>query len=572
MAKIPINISLVTTNVINNVASTVNLNLSNTEGARGYFNLMDLQTKANVGVSAVSNKDWSDSWKNQQRTIEKSGRQKEDHTDPGSLLIDVISSLPLDSSRRRSYENLKLTLDGTASNVGYGLDTMTRESYRDLNRLAKQSDMIRLGMDQSLPDIGQAIGSEEGQRVSNLQDWKPAFANAGRRVSDAMGSHSDMDHTITKDASGPAAFLPSACINLVDNVSSFIGNQIEGAFKFTQTELLKNLPSKISGSMRQLSTALDSILSVPFEIASDVYNGLRRLISEISDLIDSIKTKIFKWILGLLGGLTDGLFPSGLLDGFMSVISMIADEFSDIFDLLGGFSVVANIRDIFSNIASGNFLGALQGAFSLGKTLLSGFGSAGVVGGMAGSSIECVEQQVGLNKINSILRKVSQGFAIGTAIQGVLGTLSSVGKGLGNLGTIIGNTISGIVGSAISVIRNLGGIIAGLLPAGLNYVLGKLFGKLCNVGVVGNNGYSVGSIFDNHRNRTFEKAMYTHASHASILGPLFNKQTVSKGSYANDVSLGLFEDSLHVPGAQSAKGVTMVGPGGSISFRSFGTF
>ena len=502
--------------------------------------------------------------------VEKRRRYKEDHTDPTSLLIDVISSLPVNSLRRRSYENLKLTLDGEASNVGHGLDTMTRESYRDLHRLAKQSDMIHIAMQQPLPSIEDAVGVEEGQYVSNMQDWRPAFANAGRRVSDAMGSHSDIDHMVVKDASGHAAFLPSACMQLVDKVSSFLGDQIEGAFKFTQSDLLKNLPNKISGSIRQLSTALDSILAVPFEIASDVYNGLRRLISEISDLIDSIKTKIFTWFTSAFGGLTDGIFPDGLLQGIISVISTIADEFSDVFDLLGGFSVVSNIRDIFSNIISGNFMGALQSAAKLAKLVSSGLASAVIVGGAAGMPFECLEKLLGLNKINSILRKVSQGIAIGTAIVGVLGSLSSVGKGLGNLGTIIGQTIKGIVGTAVSVIRNLGGIIAGLLPAGLSYVLGKLFGKLCNVGVVGNQGYSIGSIFDKNRNRSFEKAMYTHASHALILGPLFNKQTVQRGSYANDVALGSYENSLYVPGAQGAKGVTMVGPGGSITFRPFG--
>lgn len=570
MAKIPINISLVTTNVKNNIASSVGLNLTNTGNSKGYFDLLNLQTGARAGASAASNKDWSNAWKKQQLDNEKNKRYKEDHTDPTPLLIDTIGSLPLESSRRRNYENLKLTLDGSASNVGYGLDTMTRESYRDLKRLSRQSEMIHGGLNSSLPDKQQLLGIEEGQYVSNLQDWRPSFANAGRRVSDAMGSHSDMEHAVAKDASGPAAFIPSSAMNLVDGISSHVGDQIEGAFKFTQTELLKNLPSKISGSMRQLSTALDSVLAVPFEIASDVYNGLRKLMTQLTDLLDSIKTKITKWVISFLGGLVDGLFPSGMLDGLIEAVSGIAKEFGDLFDMFGGFSVVAGIRDIFSNIASGNLLGALRSAVNLGKLLLSGFGSAGVVGGMAGMPVECLEQQSGLNKISSFARNLSKGIAVGSVLTGVLGSLPTIGKGLGNIGSVIGQTISGIAGAAISVIRNLGGIIAGLLPAGLNYVLGKLFGKLCNVGVVGNKGYSVGSIFDNHRNRAFERAMYTHASHASIIGPLFNKKTDPKGSYAIEANLSFFDDSLYVPGAQSAKGVTMSGPGGSIAFRPFG--
>lgn len=568
MAKIPINISLATTSVSNGVASTVNLNLSNRGGVKGYFNLTDLQSGSNIGVSAGNNKDWSDAWKIQQRKNVRRNRQREHYSDPSPLLSDVISSLPLNSSRRRSYENLYLTLDGTASNVGYGLDMVTRESYRDLIRLSKQSEMIHQGMRQPLPLSSQILGSEEGTYVSNIQDWRPAFANAGRRVSDAMGSHSDMEHALIKDSCGHAAFIPSACMSLVDNVSSFVGDQIEGAFKFVQTELMKHMPSKVSGSLRQLSTALDSILSVPFEIASDVYNGLMRLVSELADLLDSITTKIFSWIIGGIGGLIDGLFPAGMLDGLMSIISVIADEFGDLFDLFGGFSIVSSIKDVFSNIASGNLLGTLRSAVNLGKLLMSGIGSAMIVGGRAGIPIECLQN----SKLSKLMRNFAQVIAIGTIIDGVLGMLPLVGKALGNLGTILGQTVKGIVGAAVSIIRNLGGIIAGLLPAGLNYILSKLFAKLCGVGNVGNLGFSSGAIFDNHRNRAFERAMYTHAAHAAIVAPLFNKQVVPRGSYANEPSLTFFEDSPYARGAQSAKGVAMVGPGGSITFRPFGLF
>jgi hypothetical protein len=568
MAKIPINISLVTTSVTNNIASTVNLNLSNAGGSKDYFGLLNLQTNSNIGITAASDDEWSNAWKQQQ--LGNGGtREREHHTDPTPLLADVISSLPLNSSRRRSYENIKLTLDGTSSNVGYGLDAMTTESYRDLIRISKQSDMVRLGMHQPLPNSNQVLGSEEGLLVSNIQTWQPHFGNAGRRISYALGSHADIDHSIAKDASGPAAFLPTACIDLIDNVSSFVGDQIEGAFKFTQTELMKHLPSKVSGSLRQLSTGLDKILSVPFEIASDVYNGLRRLMSEVSDLLDAAKTKIIKWIISSLGGLIDGLFPSGLLDGFVSFISKIADEFGDLFDLFGGFSVVASIKDVFSNIISGNFLGALKSAVNLGKLLLSGISSASVLGGNSNPNIDCLEQQIGLNRFAG---KLANAVVAGSAIQGILQSLPLIGKGLGNLGSVLINAAKGIVGTIFSSVRNLGGIIAGLLPGALKFVLGKLFAKFCGVGMVGNRGYSIGATFDNRRDRSFTTAMNSYASHASIVGPLFNKQTVRRGSYAAEPSLSFFENSRFVPGAQGLNGVTMVGPGGSITFRPFGIF
>lgn len=571
MAKIPINISLVANSTRNNVSSSIGINLSNT-GTKGYFNLLDSQNNTAFGVSAATNSDWSRAWKEQQLMLEKRNSPRLDHSDPTPLLVDIISSLPPNSSRRRNYENLKFTIEGISPNVGYGLDTMTRESYRDLKRLSKQSQMIYDGMRQPLPEANNLLGTEEGQYVSNLQDWRPAFANAGKPISDAMGSHSDTDHSIIKDAAGAPAFLPSSCVGLLDKVTPQLTDVTEGSFKGVQLEMLQHLPSKIAGNLRHLSTALDSVLSIPFEIASDVYNGLRQLMSQISDLIDGLVSNIVGWVISSIGGLIDGLFPEGLLNGVMDAVSSIADEFGDLFDLLGGFSIVSDIRDILSNILSGNFLAAIGDIFKLGQMLTSGIGSGSFLGGLAGAAIDCIDSQLNSGKASSLFNKINKAVSTGKVIGGILGSLPAIGQGLGNLGSIIGNGVSTLAGSAISAIRNLPGIIAGLLPAGIGYILNKLIGKLCNVGLAGNKGYSVGNTFDNFRNRTFDRCMNTHSTHASILGPLFNKQTDRRGSYAMESDLPLFDDSRFVVGAQSTKGVTMVGPGGSVAFKPFGLF
>ena len=179
---------------------------------------------------------------------------------------------------------------------------------------------------------------------------------------------------------------------------------------------------------------------------------------------------------------------------------------------------------------------------------------------------------MGLGKASELSKGLGKGLTTGIAIAGILGSLPSIGKGLGNLGSIIGGGISSLAGSVVSNIRNLGGIIAGLLPAGLGYILGKLLGKLCNVGMTGNGGYSVGGTFDNHRNRTFDRCMNQYSTHSSILAPLFNKQSTSNGSYATEASLTMFDESPYVQGSQSTKGVTMVGPGGSAFYKPFGVF
>ena len=429
--------------------------------------------------------------------------------------------------------------------------------------------MVSLGMREPLPEGSQLLGTEEGQYVPNIQDWTPVVANAGKPISDALGSHIDTDASVVKDAAGPAAFMPSSCSSLVDGVSPHLYNEIEGGYKKNQLELMQHLPSKISGNLRQLSTALDSVLSVPFEIASDVYNGLRKLMTQLSDLLDGIKAKVMKWFIGPIGGLLDGIFPEGLLDGLISIVSTIADEFGELFDLLGGFPIISSIRDIMSNIISGNFMAAFGNILKLGSLLMSGLGSGGILGGFAGSSVNCLENQIGLGKASKNFKSLMKGVSTGIAVAGILGALPSIAKGLGNLGSVIGKGISNGFGFSISNLRNLGGIIAGILPMGLGFILGKLLGKLCSVGITGNGGFSIGNIFDGKRDRTFDRYMNHYAGHSSIISPLFNKLSKPTGAYAAESQMISFENSQFVSGGQTAKGVTVVGPGGTISFKPF---
>ena len=88
--------------------------------------------------------------------------------------------------------------------------------------------------------------------------------------------------------------------------------------------------------------------------------------------------------------------------------------------------------------------------------------------------------------------------------------------------------------------------------------------------MVGNAGYSVGSRMDSIGNSSYSSVMSTHAAHESILGPLFNKKAIAKGAYAQNSSLDFFTQSPFVAGAQGSKGITMHGPGATISQKSLG--
>jgi hypothetical protein len=573
---------------------------STTTKLKTYAELTELQKDATPGVSVASKEDWSKAWKALQVEQMKRNIQLEDSTDPTPLLIDKISSLPADSARRRSAENIKGTLDGTAANVGYGMDNLTRESYKEIKRIVKHSDMLQreichrdaipssnqilggisvglpsvkqiLGaaLGNTSPDLAQVLGLEEGQYTSNLQNWKPYFVNAVRPLSDALGSHSDIDHGIYRNSGGTSSFIPRSIASSLDKISSTIVDHTEGIFKSQQIQMIQNLPSKLAGSLRQLSTALDSILAVPFEIMSDMYNGLMSLVNQIADLIDAVLNKIISFIFSVLGGLVDSIFPISQLESLLEPILEIAGELSDIFDLFGGFPAMAKISSVLSIVSGGfasiltnlPFLYQLFKTKTITKTITNQYNCITEIFDLSVTSVPPVPKS--LKVLSAIGGVISTHGSLGAGIQ-------NFGAGLGNLGSMIIGGVSNKIGSLTLNIRNFTGLLADLLPGAIGRALHWLTGKLCNLGIVGDLGFSVGDVFDFLTDSSFSKAMGIYATHHSIVAPLFGKEAIPRGSYSQESALAGFYNSSYVIGAQGNKGITMVGPGASIGYKPFG--
>lgn len=576
--------------------------------SKSYSELAEAQSKLNPGTSAANGDTWSNAWKSLQINQMKKNIPIENFSDPTPLLIDKISSLPPDSARRRSAENIKMTLDGTATNIGSGMDNLTRESYKEIKRLVRHSNMLcsavqnkaaipspntilKIGsgggfsfkqilgeaLGNTAPGLDQVLGLEEGSYTSNMQDWRPYFVNAVRPISDAIGSHAAMDNCIIKNAAGTDSIVPPGIASLLDKISPSIVDGIEGVFKSQQMQMLTNLPSKIAGSVRQLSTALDSILSVPFEIMSDVYNGLMQLIDEIANLLDNVLSMVINWAFSIIGGLIDAIFPISQLEEMLGPIFELAGELSDIFDLFGGFPAMAKISSVLS-IVSGGF-----GSILTNLPFLYTMFKAKTETTTITKNYDCITEifeltRTKLPRIPKVLKVLS---AIGGVITnygslgaGVAGFGSNLarglGNGIGNLGAMAKGFISNTIGSAIQNVRNFTGLLANLLPAAIGGVLHWLLHKLCKIGMVGDLGFSAGSLFDFIKDRAFSLSMSQYATHHSIIAPLFGKECIPRGAYHAESYLGSFENSRFVIGAQGTKGVTMLGIGGSLRFKPLG--
>jgi hypothetical protein len=514
--------------------------------------------------------EWKAAWIEKEKKAAKTAKPA-DPGDPTPLATNKINSAPPGSSQRIAAENAHGTLNNTASNVGTGLDNLTRESYKDTKRLVKSSEKLSEEVKQPLPEAKNIVGEEEGQAVSNLQSHVPVITNAVKPVSDAIGSHADTSSSITKSPSGPDQPMPQAAAALVDTISPQISNEITGSVKSIKMDEMQHLPSKMMGSVRQLATAGDAMLAVPFEIASDVYNGLLELMDEMSNLIDGVMASLTNFAIGVAGGLVDSLFPPAVLEGILAPIMAIAGELGDLGQMLGGFSAVSSITNGIGGIA-GSLASALGDPAKLAAALAGGANIAGIIGGMAGKSAGCAASQLSMGGIG--------GGGAGSALQGATSALGGVvggipdfpgiGGGLGNLGAILagGGGISDQIGKLTSNIRNPGQLISGILPPELSQAMGML-DKIPGLGMVGNLGFSVGSAFDSLADNSFGKCMKQYGAHAGIVSPLFNKQHDTKGGYAQEASLDMFQSLPFGTGAQGNKGVTMLGPGATASQRMF---
>lgn len=346
------------------------------------------------------------------------------------------------------------------------------------------------------------------------------LTGALRPISDTYGSHADTQYALFKNHIGTDQSLPMGVMNSLDSVSPFFSRSYEASWVHTGIQALKDIPSKVCGSLRQIMAGLDKILSVAYDLLADAYNGLMSLITDLIDLLDKGLSKVFDWIITGIGKLIDMAFPDADFSGITEGIMSIADFFVDIGDLLMGHGAIQQI-----GFALGSIGAALQSTFSSSEKMTSIFTSlatiADVVGGLAGASVGCA------NTFGAKATKIANKLRLAATITGLFSNKNS------NFEIALKNLIPTGFGDIIENLKNVtaSDIILAILPPELANNLKRIDQLCCGAGKVGDMGFSVGGVFDNYRNTAYEKAISDRPQQAGIFSAMFGKKAESVNGY-----------------------------------------
>lgn len=510
--------------------------------AFSYESLMKLQRASNAlgNSNSIADKTiWQQAWNTKQQA---KFRVRIDHTEPMPLIVDKISSYPIGSLRRLHYEDLKGVMENTTSSNGSCLDTLTRESYRSLQRITKVSLHMQKAMHSTNSVNSVGIFYEQDKIVVNNQSSFSYISNALQDISDAVGSHADVMSSIYKNVQGPTQLLPQHAYSSMYNIHPQFAEETEAAYRSVQKSSFLFSPSKEAGSLRHLLTSKLSILNVPFDLISDSFMGLSSILKQIGRLLDTVQTILLNAFYAFLGRF-DGLMILNLIQQIISSILQIASTIAALFDFISGFF---GQRQIVNGLLKQDFIDCGTSFFSR------------------------TEVSVNMRNRPNPLAKATQALNnISNKASNILGKVGSLSNGVGNFlqkyVNPIQSKISGLV-SAISHAESLANINLGGLLADL--ILNELH-SICCTGTVGDRGYTAGNLFDSLQPNAFAVASNKWPAHSAIFSANFNMEVVKPGSYSQESYNSSFEELNYVKGAQGNKGVIMRGPGGTKNMKVF---
>ena len=328
------------------------------------------------------------------------------------------------------------TADAAADGINQGLNDWNAWMVNSVLGLRQQSGFINNGIKGASSSVVSSVSNFGVGAIHDVQGWKQSMHQALKPVSYATGSTLGTLTQIAKNPLGAPQILANSMVSLVDKVNPGFSNEMDAAYKTVQMENLQHLPGQVMGSIRNLATAADAILSVPFTIMSDLYNGLMEIMQEIGKMVDSLMGAVMDFIFGP-GGLLDSVFPISSILELLEAVGELASFCGGISQQFGGFTAIANAASQVGNSAF-QASSVVSNPIQLAQSYIPGFSS--VTGG--------IDQATGA------LRNPEQLFQqfLPPEISSGLNNLSNMpGLGfVGNLGYGIGGTLESLKGGVFT--------------------------------------------------------------------------------------------------------------------------
>lgn len=263
------------------------------------------------------------------------------------------AAITLEKARTLSRKNPALG-QFVANTFGVPLQTDDAVDNKEMDRYTRNAIQtlfsVEIKNEEKLSQTLTAVaGDVEGLKndvVHEIQGVKESLNEILKPISSATGATLGTLTNVVKDPFGAPFVIGESLASVVDKVNPGFANKLDASFKKFKSAEFQNMPAQVMGSIRNLASEVDALLSVPFALASDLYNGLMEIMQEVSDLIDGVATAVFDLFFG----------PQGILDSIlpMDIINEALDVIGEATSMLGGitqqFSGLQFVNDITSQV------------------------------------------------------------------------------------------------------------------------------------------------------------------------------------------------------------------------------
>lgn len=248
------------------------------------------------------------------------------------------------------------SLNATAGSINNAAGDFDRYTKNVLQTLFSAENYFQTTLGGTAGAAAESIGNFGGAATESIRNFssniRTQLSELLAPVSAFTGATLGTLTNILRDPLGAPFYIGQSIVNLVDKVNPGFANRTDATLKKYNIDNLQNLPSQVMGSINNLVQLIDGVLSLPFIILSDLYNGLMQLMSAIGQLIDDLISEVFNLIWDFLIGLLDSLVPISAFLELFQAVSDFVNIFSGITSAFGGFQTVNNFLGQIGNYTS----------------------------------------------------------------------------------------------------------------------------------------------------------------------------------------------------------------------------